>query len=392
MSALQERLGNLGYGALVKEVTPGVPLTPTAYFLLYKANINTDLHLDEDNPVAGVRSMPFAQYMGMRSHEGQLTVLAEPNTLEYFLDMFLAAGSITGSGPYTHPFTEGLSNSYTMDLLKGQVVERYWGVQVEDIESNWNKNKMELNLSISARGSFISRKILSISTTTVVLDTAYDPAPNKGLVVGDLIRVMKADGTTVLDTVIASSGVNADGVTITLGASAAAYAAGDFVFIRAGTPSLATKTPFLWARTEFRYGTSASAALTATQLQLETGSKWKVSHKFEKKQGSDRSGSFDPASLVRLQTEADLTLKTFFDQPQKLQKYLDVASTEALVIRHFSETGYELRLTFNQLNYKLNKRDFESAKILYQEMTGRPTYSQADGQLMDIKLINNLAA
>ncbi|MDE1868235.1 MAG: hypothetical protein KGI08_11085, partial [Thaumarchaeota archaeon] len=367
-----ERLSNLGYGAMIPEVTPGVALTPNVFIKYYKNTLNLNVNLDEDNPVAGVRSNPFNQYPGMRSYEGALDVLAEPNNAEHFFNMLLAAGSITGgSDPYTHPFTEGLSASYTMEFQKGQIVERYFGVQAEDIESAWNKNKMQFNINVSALGSFIVGQIATVATTTITLDTTKDPSPTKGLVAGDLVRVMKSDGSSTLDTTIAVAGVNADGITLTLGASAAAFAAGDFIFLRAQTPSYVDLTPFMWARTQFQFGTSASAALSAAQLRLETGSKWKITHKFNKKQGEDRSGSFDPASLARLQTEAELTLKMFFDQPQKLMNYLNIASTSALVIKHFSGSNHELRVTFNQLRYKMDKRDIESAKLVYEEITGR---------------------
>lgn len=389
---MPERLGNLGYGALIKEVTAGTPLTPTLFFQFYKSTIFSDLKLDEDNPIAGVRSNPFNQFMGKREHTGQLTVLAEPNTVEAFFDMLLAAGNITGGGdPYTHPFTEGESNSYTMDLLKGQVVERYWGVKAESIESSWNKNKMELNIDISALGCLSVRKIATVSTTTITLDTTYDPTPNKGFVQLDLVALQKADGSVTTNFSIASSGVNADGITLTLNSSAAAFAAGDYIFLRQQVPSYSILTPFMWARTEFRFGSSASAALTAAQLQLETGSKWKLTHKFEKKGGSDRSGSYDPSSLPRLQTEGELTLKAFFDKPNILEQYLEVAGNNALVIRHFSGSNHELRITLNQLRYKMDKRELDSAKIIYEELTGRPNYNSSDGQMFDVKVINALA-
>ena len=385
-----ERLGNLGYCALGVEATKGTAVTPATFLQIYKSTMNTDLKPDEDNPIAGVRSMPYQMFMGMREHTGQIDVLAEPNTAEYLFDMMLKAGGITGGAdPYTHPFTEDLANSYTMDILKGQIVERYWGVEAEKITSSFNKNKMQFQVDISARGSFIVRKIATVSTATLTLDTGYDPSPSTGLVASDLVRIMKADGSTTLDTTVTSI---TDGVTVVLGTSAAAYAAGDFIFLRAQTPSFSVLPPFLWSRTQFQFGASASAALSATQLQLETGSKWELDHNFEKKQGADRSGSFDPASLVRLQTNANLTLKAFFDQPQILEKYLEVAKTEALVIRHFSGSNHELRLTFNQLNYKLDKREIDSAKIIYEELTGRPTYSTTDGQLFSVSVINALAA
>lgn len=386
-----ERLGNLGYGAMIKEATAGTPLTPTTFFQFYKSTLNTDLKLDEDNPIAGVRSNPYNQFMGLREHVGSIEALAEPNTAELWFDMLLAAGNITGGGdPYTHPYTEGLSNSYTMDFLKGQIVERFWGVQAENIECSFNKNKMVLKIDVSARGSFLVRKIATVSTTTITLDTAYDPAPNKGLVASDLVRIQKSDYSSLLDTTVMT--VNADGITVVLGASAASFATGDLIFLRAATPSFSILTPFLWARTEFRFGATASAGLSATQLQLESGSKWKVSHKFNKKGGEDRSGSFDPPSLARLQTEAELSLKAFYDQPTRLMNFLNVASANALVIRHFSDSNHELRLTFNQLRYKMNKRELDSAKLIYEDITGRPNYSTGDGQAFDVKVINALAS
>lgn len=389
-----ERLGNLGYGALIKEVTVGTPLTPTTFFPLYKSTLNTDMKYDEDNPIMGVRSNPFALYQGVREHMGQLQVLAEANTAEYWFDMLLAAGSITGGNPYTHPFTEGLSNSYTIDVLKGQVVERYFGCMIETLEGTFNKNKQEFLLDVSALGSFSVRKIATVSTVTLTLDTAYDPAPTKGLVAGDNVRILAADNSNVLDTTIAVGGVNADGITITLSASAAAFATGDTIFLRQQTPSYSLVTsPFEWARTQFQFGTTASAAFSASQLAQETGAKYKLTHKFEKKGGSDRSGSYDPRSLPRLQTEADITLKTFFDQPtQNLLKYFE-SQHEALVIRQFAVgSSYELRLMFDEVGYKMHKRDLDSGKIIYADVMGRPVYNSANGELMNVKVINALSS
>lgn len=387
-----ERLANLSYGAMIPEVTPGVPLTPNIFFPFYKNSLNTDLHLDEDNPIAGIRSAVFQQYMGQREHTGALEVLAEPNTTKYWLDMLFAQGNVSGGGPYTWPYTEGLSKSYSMDFAKGQIVERFFGVMAEDMSPIWDKNKMKYGLGVSARGSFLVGQVATISTVTITLDTTKDPAPTKGLVAGDLVRVIKADGSSSLDTTIAASGVNADGITITLSASAAAYAAGDFLVLRPQTPSYVLKTPFLWARTEFRFGSSAAGALAAAHTPIENGAgKWKLSHKFEKKGGSDRSGSFDPASLVRLQTDADVNLKMFFDAPNELQRFLNVGS-QYCVIRHFSESGYELRITLNQLKYKAHKRDLESGKIIYADIDGRPNYNLTDGQMFDVKVLNNISS
>jgi hypothetical protein len=251
---------------------------------------------------------------------------------------------------------------------------------------------MRYDVDLSALGSFKVGQIATVATTTITLDTAYDPAPTKGLVVSDVVRIMKADGSTTLDTTIAT--VNADGITLVLGASAAAYSAGDFIFLRLATPSLTILPPFNFARTQFQFATTASSALSAAQTNLESGSKWKLSNMFEKKGGSDRSGSFDPISLVRTMAEAQMTVKVFFDQPQDLNRFMRVTG-QACVVRHYVVSGgntYELRVTLNNIIQKASKRPLETGKIVYNEIDYEAFYNTSDAQVYDVKVINNLAA
>ena len=110
-----ERLGNLGYLMMGKETTKGTPVIPSIAFPLYKESLNTSLNHDEDNPIVGLRVMPYAMFMGQRNHEGSFTVLGEPNTAQYIFDMLLQQSSVTGANPYTHPFVVGDAKSYTVD-------------------------------------------------------------------------------------------------------------------------------------------------------------------------------------------------------------------------------------------------------------------------------------
>ncbi len=388
-----ERLGNLGYLMLGKETTKGTPVIPSVALPLYKESLNTNLNHDEDNPIVGLRVMPYAMFMGQRTHEGSFTVLGEPNTAQYIFDMLMSQSSVTGSGPYTHPFIVGEAKSYTVDILKGQVVHRFFGVEAEEIEVGFNKNKMELTPKVSARGSFTVREIASISTNTITLTTSYDPAPNKGLVVNDNIRIVSAStGNTVVNATVTT--VNTDGVTVVLNTSAASASVGDYFFISAATPTLNTLNPFLWARTEYRFGSTAAAALSATHTAIEDGSgKWKVMNPFENSGGSQRSGSFDPAALPRLQANAEVDVKTFFDVPDTANDFLGVKG-KALVVRHFAGASnqYELRLTFNNCIIKDSKRELDSGKIIYHELNYKPVYSLTDGALMDLKIINAISS
>src|SRR6185295_16185979 len=129
-----ERLGNLGYLMMGKETTKGTPVIPAIAIPIYKESFNTMLNHDEDNPIVGLQVMPYNMYMGLRDHEWSFTCLGEPNMAQYIFDMLLTQGSVTGAGPYTHPFTVGSAKSYTVDVLRGQVVHRFWGVEAEEIE------------------------------------------------------------------------------------------------------------------------------------------------------------------------------------------------------------------------------------------------------------------
>lgn len=392
---MAERVGNLGYFGLVKETTIGTALTPTDYIPIYKESMDTKLNLVGDTPIFGNKFERFQMLQGQRSHEGSIEVMAEPNTIAKLADMLLLQGTASGAGPYTHPYTLGATTAgYTCDISTGNVVSRYIGVQASGFTPSWDKNEMRANLTISALASFQGREIATISTTTITLKTDYDPVPNKGLVIGDLVRLYKSAGGITLDTTVAT--VNADGITVTLGASAASFAAGDFIFLRPATPSFTTLTPFLWAKTLIGFGATASAALTAaaytTQTRLEQGTNWNIMHKFENNAGADRSGGFDPAALVRTVGDITFKAKKFFDTPEDLENFNNL-NKSAVVIRHLSGLAnqYELRITINHV--KTDGKvvpDIQSNNVNYSDIDFMTQYDTTDGQAFDVKVINNL--
>lgn len=390
---MAERIGNLGYFALVKEATKGVPLTPTDFIPMYKEALSTLANFVKDNPVAGHKFMTNAVIQGKRSHKGDVTVMAEPNTAARLFDMVLTKGSVTGSNPYTYPFTLSATNpnSYTVDISTGNVVKRFWGVEASKISPSWDKNEMRLQLSLSALGSFQGREIASVSTTTITLKTDYDPAPNKGLVSGDLVRIRKASDGTTLDTTVAS--VNVDGITVVLGASAAAFAAGDFIYLRPATVSFNNLTPFMAAKTNWRFGATASAAASATPTPVELTSDWEISHKFQDDDGAQRTGSFDPAALVRLQGDLSLKVKKFFDTPEDIAAF-NALTKEAVVISHYagSTNQYELRLTVNHTKVDKPMANVESGNVNYSELELLPQQDASDAQAFDVKVINALSS
>lgn len=387
-----ERLANLGYLMVGKQSNSTTPVTPSVAAYLYKESLMTDLKIDLDNPISGQRMKIINAYMGLRAHTGTLTVLAEPNTAQFWFDMMLNAGSITGGGPYTHPFVlSDPQNYYTIDLLKGQIVFRFFGVQAESITHAYDKNKMTFDVDVSAKGAFSVRTIASTSASPnhVVLDTSYDPNPTLGLVAGDLIRLYAVDGSATLDTTISSLTGPA---TIVTAADPSSIAAGSSVFLRTqGTPTFATLNPFLWTRTQFQFSDTASDALGAAQTNMEEGTKFKLAYMFENKEGAKRSGSFDPVSLPRLQGEAQLSAKVFFDQPFDYARFVDVAP-RACVIRMFSGAGDELRVTLDSMIQKTSKLPLETNKLVYNEIEYEAIFNTANGEGFNVIVINGLSA
>lgn len=388
---MAEQISNTGYLGFKKQSDKLTPVIPDKYFALYETDFVTDVALDEDNQIIGNKARVYQTIQGLRNHKGTARILAEPNTAAYLMDMFMTKSGTAGSDPYTHSFVfSGTTdpNAYTIDLKKGRVVQRLWGCEIDEISIEFDENKMIFNVNFSALGSFMSREISTVVGAVVTFKTNYDPTPTKGLLNGDILSIYDVSAGTYSDFTISTVD---SGTQITLTASPSGIVAGDIMFLRAASASLSVKTPFLWSRSEFRFADTAADALTASQTRLEKGSKWTLTHKFEDEKGAQRSGSFDPAALVRTQADATLEAKMFFDDPVNLNKFL-TNSKKACVIRHFSETGYELRVTLNNLKFTEYPVPLNSGEIIYAESKLIGTYDASDGQMCDVKVINAVSS
>lgn len=388
-------LSNLGYLALKKQTNAATPVTPDTYAPIYDETLTTNLNLDQDNPIIGLKYARIQSLQGQRDHGGDFTCLAEPNTGAQIYDMLYTRGSVTGANPYTWPFTASSTdpNSYTLDISTGNMVARYWGVQASKVNPAWDKNKMNRKVTVHALGSFLGREIASISTTTLTLTTTYDPTPTTGLVVGDLVAIWKASDGSFNNFTVSSL----TATTVVLNASAASFAAGDMLVLRPATISLPAllANAFTWARTQFCFGATASAALSATHTPVEQGSTWGTMHGFKDDKGEKRSGSLDPAALLR--TEADISVKTIeiFSGPGRAKDFLAIRKN-ALVIRCYAGAGniYEERITLNNIKMKAggDKPKLKVGNHEYYDIEWIPDYDVSDGQAWDVKIINAIAS
>jgi len=389
---MAERVASAGYVAVKKQASSSVAVTPNVYVPYYEQSMVTDIHLIEDTPVFGSKFRTLQLLQGHRSHRGSLTVMAEPNTAGYLLDMLLTKGTTTGAGPYTHPFELSATtdpNYYTLDISFVSHVVRFWGVGISKLTPGFESDEMRFNIDVSALGSFYGREISSVSGSgpyTLTLKTDYDASPTTGLVVGDLIQVYDVSTNTYISCVVDAL----TATTIEVSEDVSAAASGDMLMLRPATPSLTLKTPFLWNRTEFRFAGTAADALTATQTRLDEGTEISIQHLFDNDDGSNRSGAFDPASLIRTVGDYTFKIKKFLDTPEEI-KYWNALTKRACVMRAFSETGYEFRVTMNHIKAKTNDTPTESEGVIYHEIDYGASYDTSDAKGMVVTVINNVA-
>ncbi len=388
------RLSNNGYLMIAKQPNDTTPAAPSIAVPLYEESFNTNGNFQDISASAGSKFATHSTIPGVRSHTGELTAMFEPNTAAHLFNALLTKGASSGTDPATHPFTLGDdSASYTFDISMGNIVKRMIGVKVSKISIAWEDNEGRASLTVSALASFDSREIGSVTGAgpyTVTLkdpNGVYDGRPTKGLVVGDLIRFRKADGTTVDATVATIP----DGTTFTTSTSPAGVAAGDAVHLRPATPNLNNQQPFLWSKTRFHFGATATAALSAAHTPVEKGSSWEVMHDFADADGAARSGSFDRASLDRTTGNISLSISKLTDTPEDLTAFKNM-NKSACVVRHYAgaTNQYELRLTYNALVTDTPLGNVKTGELVLSKLSYHSNLNQTDGQAFDVKVLNGI--
>jgi len=380
-------VGNRGYLALKKQVDKDTAIVPTVFVPYYQESMATINTKHRQNTVKGNRNAAQDTHQGLRSHGGSVTVLAEPNTAAHFLNMLMTVAAPSGGGPYTYVATVGDSEVYyTVDIKKGKYIERYIGVKANSLKPVYQDNTMQLEIALSALASFKVATVASVAGSgpyTINLNVDYDPTPTKGLVVGDIIEVGGINA--VVDSIASVS-------SITVSEDVSALAGGEQLFLRAQTPSYTLLTPFSWARTEYRFGADASAALSATHTPLDDGTEWELVHSNEADEGANTTGSYDPSDIRRTTFDATVTTVRVFEALTNVEDFLD-NNKKALVIRMFAgnTTTYEMRLTFNNLKITEQTKESASDSIVKLTDTLMPQYDSSDTQALSVTILNNLS-
>ena len=382
------------YLAIIPESVAGTAVIPTNFVPLVSESMRAVVNHSADKRIKGLTWSSNDLLRGARSQEGELVILADPDTLGHFLNMFLTKGSSSGSAPdgFTHPFTVGNADSYSIEIKRGLYAQRFFGVQIDELRLEFSESNMQIRASIKGRGQFSVAKLgialTGAGMTTVVLDDEYDLRPTDGLVATDTI----VSGTDE----VAISSVNADGKTLTVPSTSLTYSIGEPIYLKPQTVSLPTlQDPFYFGNTLVGIGEDESAATTAA------GSKSTATpvHDFSIVLRNNildipRTGSIDPVEIKTRSKEGQINLKQLLESENNSADFLARTKQAMTVIvkGKFIKTDFTtqelLTMKFNNVKLMQNDNALEVGEYIVDNQIFEVLYDNSDGKAMTVDLVN----
>lgn len=89
-----ENIGNPGYCLFGPEATIGTAVTPVDSAQMTDETMQTAYNFENQTPIAGNYVDTYQVLPGLRTHMGDITIVAEPNTATYLVDSLLSRGSV----------------------------------------------------------------------------------------------------------------------------------------------------------------------------------------------------------------------------------------------------------------------------------------------------------
>jgi hypothetical protein len=270
-------LGLNSYFALGKQSDDNTPVKPSVYVEMDEEDITPGWTNQTYSPSANTREKNYKSIPGKNeAPAGTVTLPVYAKTFGHILNMNYGAPSTSGptdTSAYTHVFTPTASTAvpaYTADFSSKDLtyVHRVWGIKGSGFTLSHDENLLTSEASMQGLGIFVATQV----TTTASSGTALVVSSNKGITTSDTITVSKGDSVNTADYTVAA--VNADGVTVTLGAAitGVTHTAGDRVVIKSSTPSYALGSIFtMYGGSEFKIATAIGsvAAYDAEEFSFE---------------------------------------------------------------------------------------------------------------------------
>jgi hypothetical protein len=385
------------YLAIKPETTPGVAVIPTVFVPLVSESIKTVVNHSADRRMKGMDWKSDDLLRGNRTHEGDIVVLGDPDSLGHFLNMVMAKGITTGDAAngYTHPFTVGAPKTYTIEIKKGLYAQRYCGVLINDLKLAFADGQLEITASIMAQAqvsiSSVGVALTGAGMTSLTLDDEYDISPNRGLVIGDVINVGGVDLTlTSVSTNGHDVGFTSTSVTASIGAP---------VYLKPQTVSLPSLQDPLYfgnslvgiADTSANADTAAATRATATPIYDFVMS---IKNNLYAANGSTR---MDPVQILTRTKEAQIEVKQLFENVEQRQSWMDRVKQAITVIMlgkfikaDFS-TQEKLTLKLNKVKLIDNDNAVNVGDHIVDDQKFEVLYDSGDAAAMTVSLVNRTA-
>lgn len=392
-------LADNSYLGLKVETTPGTAVLPDVFVPLISESIKTNLNYVADRRMKGLSFKSDDLLIGERKHEGELVIYADADNLGHLLNMTLLKGTTTGSATgYTHPFTVGEPDSYTIEIKKGPYAVRYFGVKADNLKLEFENNLLKATISIKARGQFSLGSLqtaLSGSVTSLKLAHSYDEKPNTGLVAGDVI-CLKLDSGAYQDITLTS--VNADGETVGFDALSITSAAGNPIYLKAKTPSYTGLSKPL-TRGDTLVGISTTSALATTAAGAKATATPIYNFMIDIKNNlfdAPATGSKDPFQLLTQTRESQITISRLFETEDQRLAWLS-ASKQAITLTTYGAvitggtTKEELTIKFHKVKLLENDNALEVGSLITDEQSFEALYDSGDALALEVSLVNKTA-
>lgn len=388
-------LADNSYLMIKPEATPGTAVIPTVVVPLVSENIKTIVNHVPDRRMKGIDWKANDLLRGNRTHEGDVVVLADPDTLGHFLNMVMLKGSTTGDADgYTHPFTVGASDSYTFEIKKGYYVQRYFGVKINELKIEFVDGQMQLTAKVMAMGQFSIGTLgvaLSGSVTALVMDDTYDIAPNRGLVANDVIVVGSTEITV--------TSVNSNGIGVGFSSTSVTASIGDNIYLKPQTVTQPTlQDPLYFGNLLVGIGADESAATTAAGSRSTATAIYEMAITIKNNLFAQNGTSrIDPVQLLTGTKECMIECKQLFSTVAQRQAWMD-REKQAITINAFGKfikadfsTQELLTLKFNNVKLIENGHEIKVGEYIMDNQQFEVLYDNTDGVAMTASLVNRTA-
>lgn len=390
------QLSDNAYCMIKPETTPGAAVIPTIIAPLVSESMKTLADISADRRMRGISWKGVDVVRGFRTHEGEIVVLADPDTLGHLLNMLMVKGSTTGNGTdgYTHPFTVGNGKSYTIDIKRGNYVQRFYGSYADEVKLDIENGQIKATLKVKAMGEFSIGSVgvaLSGAVTSLTLDDEEDISPNRGLVIGDVINVGGVNVTL--------TSVNANGYQVGFTSTTITAAIGSPVYL---VPQTVTQPvlsdPFYLGNLLAGFGATASASATAAASRSTATPIYDISIVVKNNLFAQNGSNYmDPVQIIPRTQEAQIALKQIFQSVAQRQAWQDRKKQAATFvflgkyIKSDFSTQEKLTITFNNIKLITNDNEVKVGELIVDDQAYEALYDTTDGQAMAVTLINKTA-